>query len=745
MVMLPRGGHTFANAIVMRRARDDNGELIGKGHSNPLLDSSVYEVQFEDGAVERYHANIIAEHIYSQIDGDGYGRALLDKILDHKSDDTAVKKEDGFTRGPNGSLVPKQTTKGWWLLVRLKDHSTEWYKLKDMKESNPLEVAQYAVDNKLEDEPAFKWWVPFTIRKRNRILKAMKKRYFRTHSKFGIEIPKTVKRALEIDEETGTTFWRDAIKKEMSTVMVAFDILAEGANRPVGYNYMDCHMVFDVKQGSLQRKARFVGGGHKCPVDDVPTYASVVSRESVRIAFTLAALNGLDILGADCEGAYLNAPTREKLYTKCGPEFGPELQGRWAIIRRALYGSKSAAASWRATISGIIEQLGFKMCRADNDVWMREGVNAAGMEVWEYVLVYSDDLLIVALHPNEIAAKIDQHCKLKEGSVKTPDQYLGANVGMMTLADGNAYWYMSSDSYTKAALENVEIWMKKKGLRGLPTRTACVFPSGWKPELDVTPELLEEDASYYQQQIGVLRWMVELGRIDICTEVSMLAAYSACPRQGHLAAVIHLFAYLKNHSRSKMVFDPMPMDHDSHTSYDWTDFYQQVKELIPADAPKPRGKAVQTTCFVDSDHAGDQVTRRSRTGVLIFMGRAPIVFYSKKQGSIETSSFGSELSAMKTAVELIEGLRYKLRMMGVPLDGPTYVKADNMSVVHNCSTPSSMLKKKSNSIAYHYVRERCAAGVCSVTYVPTTDNVADMLTKSQPGEVRGRLAEQVLF
>ena len=312
-VMLPRGGHTFASGRVLKRARDQNGELIGKENSNPLLDSSVYEVEFEDGTVERYHANIIAEHIYSQIDGDGYGRTLLDEIIDHRRDDTAIDAADGFVPGPNGSKVPKQTTRGWWLLVRLKDHTTEWYKLKDMKESNPLEVAQYAIDNKLEDEPAFKWWVPFTIRKRNRILKAMKKRYFRTHQKFGIELPKTVKRALEIDKETGTTFWRDAIKKEMNTVRIAFDILDEGANRPVGYNFIRCHIVFDVKQGTLQRKARLVAGASDT-TPDVPTYASVVSRESVRIAFTLATLNGLDVLGADCEGAYLNAKTREKLH-----------------------------------------------------------------------------------------------------------------------------------------------------------------------------------------------------------------------------------------------------------------------------------------------------------------------------------------------------------------------------------------------------------------------------------------------
>ena len=82
---------------------------------------------------------------------------------------------------------------------------------------------------------------------------------------------------------------------------------------------------------------------------------------------------------------------------------------------------------------------------------------------------------------------------------------------------------MSSEDYCKAAVENVEIWLKKKGEK-LKTSTACVFPSGWKPETDITPELHETDANYYQQQIGVLRWMVELGRIDIATEVSMLAA-----------------------------------------------------------------------------------------------------------------------------------------------------------------------------------------------------------------------------
>jgi hypothetical protein len=163
--------------------------------------------------------------------------------------------------------------------------------------------------------------------------------------------------------------------------MITFQILTEGSKPPLGYTELNCHLIFELKARSLLRKARFVGDDHRLVDPDVCTYASVVSRDSVRLAFMLAALNGLDALAADAEGAYLNAPSREKLYMKCGIEFG-EFKGRIAIVWRALYGTKSATASWRATISKVIEGLGFTMCKADNDVWMRKGVNSAGEKVW---------------------------------------------------------------------------------------------------------------------------------------------------------------------------------------------------------------------------------------------------------------------------------------------------------------------------------------------------------------------------
>jgi hypothetical protein len=120
------------------------------------------------------------------------------------------------------------------------------------------------------------------------------------------------------------------------------------------------------------------------------------------------------------------------------------------------------------------------------------------------------------------------------------------------------------------------------------------------------------------------------------------------------------------------------------------------------------------SCFVDADHAGNRVTRRSHTGIIIFCNRAPILWFSKHQNTVETSSFGSKFVAAQIAVELIEGLRYKLHMFGIPIDGPTNVFCGNQSMVSNATIPESTLKCKHNSIAYHCVRESAAAGAVRI-------------------------------
>jgi hypothetical protein len=259
--------------------------------------------------------------------------------------------------------------------------------------------------------------------------------------------------------------------------------------------------------------------------------------------------------------------------------------------------------------------------------------------------------------------------------------------------------------------------------------------TGYRPELDTTPELDARRANYFQGLIGIMRWMCELGRIDILVPVAMLSRFLAAPREGHLEQCFHIFAYLKQHGRSSLVFDDeVPtFDESRFRKVDWGDHYPGAKEQIPLNAPEARGESITMSCFVDADHAGCRATRRSHTGVLIYINRAPIIWYSKRQNTVESSTFGSEFIAMKTAVDLIEALRYKLRMMGVAIDGPTSIFCDNEAVVKNTTMPESTLKKKHNSIAYHRVREALAAQFVRIAKEDGETNLADGLTKCLPG------------
>ena len=178
---------------------------------------------------------------------------------------------------------------------------------------------------------------------------------------------------------------------------------------------------------------------------------------------------------------------------------------------------------------------------------------------------------------------------------------------------------------------------------------------------------------------------------------------------------------------------------------DWSDFYAEAKEELPPNMPEPHGKSVQINCFVDADHAGDVVTRRSHTGILIYVNRAPVIWYSKRQNTVETSTFGSEFIAMRIATELIEGLRYKLRMLGIPLDGPANVFGDNQSVITNASVPESPLKKKHVAICYHRVREACACGIMRIAKEDSETNLADIFTKNLPIPRHKSLREMIII
>ena len=192
--------------------------------------------------------------------------------------------------------------------------------------------------------------------------------------------------------------------------------------------------------------------------------------------------------------------------------------------------------------------------------------------------------------------------------------------------------------------------------------------------------------------------------MDIAMETSMMSTHLGLPREGQL--VYHVFGYLKAKPKKTLAFDPSHPDIDEarFQKCDWQDFYCGAKELVPGDVPYPRGNVVSTHCFEDADHAGNRVTRRSQTGILIFLNRSCAIWYSKLQNTVATSTLGSEFVAMRIAVEFIEALRYKLRMFGILVEGPTNVFCDNEAVTKNVTLPESTLKKKHNAIAYQRPR-----------------------------------------
>lgn len=747
-VLLPRGDG-MRTGRVRRRKRDSDGTLRGTANENPILDTRTYEVEFPDGEITEYAANVIAENMWSQCDLDGKQFLLLDSIIDYKSDGHAVKPADKYIIR-NGRKHLRKTTKGWYLCVQWKDGTTTWERLADLKESNPIEVSEYAVAQGLDHEPAFCWWVPYTLRKRDRIIASVNSRFLKKNFKFGFEIPNTVGDAIRIDKANRNTLWMDAIRKEMATVAVAFEVVDGEYVIPPGYQEIKCHLVFTVKLENFKRKARYVAGGHTTDPPATLTYASVVSRDTVRIALTIAALNALEVKASDIEGAYLTAPVKEKIWTRLGPEWG-DRAGQRAIVVRALYGLKSAGNSFRSHLADCMHNLGYKPCLADPDLWYKPMTREDdGFKYYAYILLYVDDCLCVHHDAEGQLLELNKFFKMKPGSIGDPDIYLGAKIKKTVLPNGVVAWGTSASQYVQEAVKNVEVHLAAKEGRKLKTKGATgPFPLNYSAELDVTPELTPDDATYYQSEIGVLRWMVELGRVDIITEVSTLASHMALPREGHLEALFHLFGYLKRKHNARLVLDPTypdDIDEGDFKECDWREFYGDVKEAIPPDALEPRGKEVDLRLFVDSSHADDKLNRRSRSGYFIFMNMAPIMWLSKKQSTIETSVFGAEFVAMKIGVEALRGLRYKLRMMGVPISGPSAVYGDNMSVVHNTQRPESTLKKKSNSICYHFVREAVAMGECRIAHISTHENVADIATKLIPGgQKREHLVGKVLY
>jgi hypothetical protein len=268
-LMLPQNGE-YQPAIVTGRTIGPSGRPEGIYDPISQFNTYMYDVRFPDGDVKEYTANTISENLMNQIDHDGFSTTTLRCIVDHRSDDQALTHDNMYTTNAQGVKRMRKTTCGWQLLVQWHDGAKQWIPLSVLKESNPVDIAEYVTARGIDKEPAFAWWVPYTLRKRDAIVASISVRARKTTHKYGIEVPTCVAHAHALDKRNGNTLWDTALKKEMHNVGIAFEILEPPRTVPPGWSKASGHIIFDV------RKARWVLDGHLTPDADYSTYAAGV-------------------------------------------------------------------------------------------------------------------------------------------------------------------------------------------------------------------------------------------------------------------------------------------------------------------------------------------------------------------------------------------------------------------------------------------------------------------------------------
>ena len=450
-----------------------------------------------------------------------------------------------------------------------------------------------------------------------------------------------------------------------------------------------------------RRKARLVIDGNRSPpVHREDCFAPVVSVGAIRLGFLLAQLHGLECVAGDVGNAFLTSYTNEKLYIIAGPEFGKALEGKRLLL---------------------IKNGGY-----------------------EYNARYVDDVMCFSKHPEKLIEYLSRSYTMK--GVGYPQFYLGGDVIKLPSS-----WHSHDIKYGLSAVTYIDncVTNLERMCETTFKPVSIPFATDYHAELDDSALLSPRDMTKYRSLLGSANWMITLGRFDIHYAVSTLSQYCCAPRLGHLRALQQVFGYLKKHPSGMLLVDPSTPHGRTqavfHRDCDWSEFFPDAEEALPSNCPPPFGDPLHITAYVDADHARDNVTRRSVTGIILLINNTPIAWISKRQRTVETSTFGSEMIAARIAIDLIVEFRYKLRCLGLPVERKSELLGDNLSVVINTTLPSSQIKKKHLSCSIMRVREAVAAGFVRFGHIRSELNIADIATKPLGPLAFHRIAHPYLF
>ena len=585
---------------------EDNGER----HMTKIIDIDDHGQPLEDIKFKLKINKDQAEEIMS------YNQLMdyIQKGTDAEEDpDSLFKFRDIIAhQGPLESTDPNHKGSKYNVMVEWETGEITYEPLALISKDDPITCAVYAKKHDLLDTTGWKHLKRYakTSKRLIRAVKQSRIRQVRASARYqhGFQVPKDYNDAMRLDKENGNTHWQDAMDLELTQIHEYKVFRDTGKAKfhngkvviPDGFQKIRVHFVYAVKHDG-RFKARLVADGHltKEPVESI--YSGVVSLRSLKMVVFLSQLNNLEIWGADVGNAYLEAYTDEKLCIMAGPEF-KELQGHLLIMVKALYGTRSGGARWHDRLFDILQELKFKPSKADPDVWMRP---EPGGTCYEYIAVYVDDLAIAAKDPQAFCNELKEKYNLKLKGVGPLEYHLGCTYKK----DPDGTLAADPRRYVNKILESYERMFKEK-----PRKSRPPLEGGDHPELDASELCDDHQTKQFQTLTGQLQWLISLGRFDIAVHVMSLSRFRAQPRKGHLDRAKRIVGYLLFLPDGAIRFRTGEPDFSSleDQEYDWTrTVYSGACEQIPHDIPKPLGKQVQTTHYVDANLHHDLATEKA--------------------------------------------------------------------------------------------------------------------------------------
>ena len=625
---------------------------------------------------------------------------------------------------------------------------TIWEKLEDLRTHDLPRLIRYAEDNDLADSPGWSW-----VSRSKRALARQSRTLRRLLSlpksqttcrrinnkprrkKYNVEIPRNPNDAILLDNVNKNKLWKNAITKELNT-LTKYGVFKKSKlpKKPKGYKWIPLHFVFDVKHDGT-RKARLVAGGNVISTPDCSLYASVVKTENVRALLTVAAHLNLEVMTGDVSGAYLNAKAEEKVCSNALDNNGVRTH-EFVIIEGNLYGLRSAASAWWTHFAGTLRSLGFRNAYADSNVWFKARLLQDGtIEGYDYIVVHVDDFMIMAKNAEQYMSKLKAIYNIRHITPVNDSSSLYLGMDIRRMPHGKKGFLLGASTYLQQALSTAKDIFDPNGnfdfrMRNTVLRKDLNMDSG---------ELLDEEYhTKYMRLVGILNWISELGRLDITFATRLLSRQSAAPRTTHWEALKHVFGYLKKHTSYSLPVDSQPIIAEPGVpievkNYDkelemFQSLYPHAAEEVDPNAPFGIYTGIDLKVYVDATWASE-IDRRSVTGYIVYFGSTPITWYSGVQSQIEGSTYASEFCALRKVIEVLRGIRYALRSLGIVIQDPTIIYCDNRSVCSNAELANSFLKKRHVGIAYHMCREAVAAKIARVKHITSSCNRADILTK----------------